>query len=79
MTRHVLGDVTGADNGGVVAKVNVFEESSNVAGDAPGWWRWYQWPNWWSHLNGVGRINWKIRIEPGKSAELKYTWHYFWR
>ena len=27
VTRHVLGNVTGADNGGVVAKVNVFEEA----------------------------------------------------
>jgi len=27
----------------------------------------------------VGRVTWKIRIEPGKSADLGYTWHYFWR
>ena len=79
VTRHVLGNVTGADNGGVVAKVNVFEDGGNMVGDSPAWWRWYQWPNWWSHVNGVGRINWKIRIEPGKSTALKYTWHYFWR
>jgi hypothetical protein len=79
VTRHVLGNVTGAGNGGVVTKVNVFEDGSYMAGDSPRWWRWYQWPNWWPHFNGVGRINWKIRIEPGKSADLGYTWHYFWR
>jgi hypothetical protein len=79
VTRHVLGNVTAAGNGGVATKVNVFEDGSYMAGDSPRWWRWYQWPNWWPHFNGVGRINWKIRIEPGKSAELGYTWHYFWR
>ena len=66
VTRHVLGNVTAAANGGVVTKVNVFEDGSYMAGDSPRWWRWYQWPNWWPHFNGVGRINWKIRIEPGK-------------
>jgi hypothetical protein len=30
-------------------------------------------------LNGVGRINWKLRIESGKSVDLGYKWHYFWR
>ena len=50
-----------------------------AAGDRPSWWRWYSWPNWWAHFNGVGRVTWKIRIEPGKSADLGYTWHYFWR
>ena len=37
------------------------------------------WPNWWPHFNGVGRIEWKIRLEPGKTVDLGYTWHYFWR
>ena len=79
VTRHVLGNVTAAGSGGVVTKVNVFEDGSYMSGDSPRWWRWYQWPNWWAHFNGVGRISWKIRIEPGKSADLGYTWHYFWR
>jgi len=80
VTRHVLGNVTAADNNGVVTRVNVFEDGSYMAADdRPQWWRWYSWPSWWPHFNGVGRINWKIRIEPGKSVELGYTWHYFWR
>jgi hypothetical protein len=79
MTRHVLGNVTGADTGGVVVKGNALEESGGLAAGPPVWWRWYGWPDWWAHLNGVGRITWKIRIEPGKSADLGYTWHYFWR
>jgi hypothetical protein len=75
----VLGNVTAADNGGIVAKVNVLEDGSSMGGESPRWWRWYNWPNWWPHFNGVGRITWKVRIEPGRSADLGYTWHYFWR
>ena len=80
VTRHVLGNVTAADHGGVITSVNVFEDGSYSAGsDRPRWWRWYSWPNWWSHFNGVGRIAWTVTLEPGKSADLGYTWHYFWR
>ena len=67
VTRRVLGNVTAADNGGVVTQVNTVEDSA-LAGDLPAWWRWYSWPTWWGHFNGVGRITWKVRIEPGKSA-----------
>jgi hypothetical protein len=80
VTRHVLGNVNNADSEGVVTRVNVFEDGSYLgAGGYPPWWRWYSWPQWWSHFNGVGRINWKVRLEPGKSADLNYAWHYFWR
>jgi hypothetical protein len=79
VTRHVLGNVATAADGGVVSKVNVLEDGSSMGGESPRWWRWYNWPNWWTHFNGVGRIAWKVRIEPGASVELGYTWHYFWR
>lgn len=80
VTRHVLGNVTRADNGGVITRVNVFEDGTYMAaGDYPQWWRWYSWPQWWSHFNGVGRITWKVSIAPGASADLGYSWHYFWR
>jgi len=45
----------------------------------PYWWGWYNWPYWWRHFNGVGRVTWKLTLEPTKSVELGYTWHYFWR
>ncbi len=80
VTRHVLGNVNSADNEGGITRVNVFEDGSYLgAGAYPLWWRWYSWPQWWSHFNGASRINWKIRIEAGKGADLTYTWHYFWR
>jgi hypothetical protein len=80
VTRYVLGNVTSATNNGAVNKINVLENDSFLTLDAyPVWWRSYSWPQWWSHLNGIGRINWKLNLEAGKSIELKYDWNYFWR
>jgi hypothetical protein len=45
----------------------------------PQWWSSYSWPLWWHHLNSVSRIRWTEEIAPGKSLELSYKWHYFWR
>jgi hypothetical protein len=30
------------------------------------------------HLNGIGRTTWKVKIEPRKSIDLGYQWHYYW-
>jgi len=27
----------------------------------------------------VGRIQWKLTLEAGKTVDLAYAWHYFWR
>ena len=56
VTREVLGTATSASSNGRVEKLNALAEY-------PVWWRYYSWPNWWSHFNGVGRVTWKIRIE----------------
>jgi hypothetical protein len=45
VTRHVLGNVIAADNGGVVVKVNVLEDGGSIAAGPPIWWRWYSWPD----------------------------------
>lgn len=82
IVRHVLGNITEASNDGKIAMVNVFEDSTYTpAGDGqyPRWWGWWSWPHWWGRLNGVGRINWAITLDSGKSIELKYAWNYFWR
>jgi len=61
-------------------KINSFEDGRYMAaGNSPSWWGWYSWPSWWHQLNGVGRITWKIDLAAGKSVDLGYTWHYFWR
>ncbi len=80
VTRNVLGHIDTADNNGQITKVNVLEDGRYMpAGDYPQWWGWYSWPWWWHHLNGVGRIRWDVRLEPGKKIDLVYTWHYFWQ
>ena len=82
VVRNVLGSVTEAGQDGKFEAVNVLEDSSYMADSSsnqPSWWGWWNWPNWWSHFNGVNRITWKQKVEPGKSVDLKYAWHYFWR
>jgi len=80
ITRHVLGNVQTADHAGAIVKINSFEDGRYMAaGNSPSWWGWYSWPSWWHQLNGVGRITWKIDLAAGKSVDLVYTWHYFWR
>lgn len=79
VTRYVLGYTDSAENGGKVSMANAFEDGSFTSPDMlPTWWRWYSWPWWWWHFNGVGRIDWTVKLEPGKSTDLSYKWHYFW-
>lgn len=80
VSSTVPGNVGSADNGGKVEKLNVMGDSRFPGiGSAPFWWNSYGWPNWWNQLNGVGRVTWKLNLEPGKSVNLGYTWNYFWR
>jgi hypothetical protein len=80
VTRYVLGAADSADEKGKVEQINVFENSDYfTAGDYPSWWNWYGWPSWWNYFNGIGRITWKLTIEPNQSKELGYQWHYVWR
>ena len=80
VTRHVLGNATGADHDGKVEMQNVFEDDSlGPARGYPDWWGWYSWPPWWTHFNGIAKITWKLDLPPGKSVDLKYSWNYYWR
>ncbi|MEW6207468.1 MAG: hypothetical protein AB1631_03820 [Acidobacteriota bacterium] len=80
VTRHALGHIDTADNNGQITKINILEDGSyQAAGDYPSWWGWYNWPWWWHHLNGVGRIRWDVKVQPGGKIDLSYTWHYFWQ
>jgi len=79
--RYVLGTADSADHNGVVEMVNTFEDRNFISGGnyAPSWWGWYNWPDWWYHFNGVGRIKWSLHLDPGQTIDLNYAWHYFWR
>ena len=82
IVRHALGHIDDADRDGKVEMNNVFESTDYLPMgdyDYPYWWNWYTWPSWWHHVNGVGRITWKLKLEPGKPEEVNYAWHYYWR
>lgn len=80
INRYVLGNVGEADHDGKAEMVNVLEDDSFVPISTdrhPQWWNGYNWPAWWQHFNGVGRIAWSIKLKPGESVDLKYAWHYY--
>ena len=80
VTRYVLGNVDECDKDGKTEMTNILEDPAFMSGsDWPRWWQWHGWPHWWYRFNGMGRVEWKVRLEPGKSIDLNYTWHYFWR
>ncbi len=82
VTRYVLGNLGEASHDGKASMVNIFEDGQYSPGSAaPRWWGWYSWPYWWGHFNGVGKIQWKLKLQPGadKAVELKYKWNYYWR
>ena len=57
--------------------INWYEDGGGAVEGRPHWWNWYNWPYWWTRLNGVGKFTWKLKLDPGKSTDLGYTWHYF--
>lgn len=80
VTRYVLGTADSVEPNATIEKVNMFEDGDFVGtGDYPYWWGWYGWPYWWNHVNGIGRITWKVKLEPNQSLNLNYAWHYFWQ
>jgi len=78
VTRHILGILDGAGQDGAVEQISWAEGGWANADGLPLWWSWFNWGAWWYEFNGIGRITWKVKIEPGKSVDLDYTWHYLW-
>jgi hypothetical protein len=77
--RSILGHIDSATHKGLIEHLGRHEGEWMTSDSSPFWWRWYNWPYWWYHFNAVGRVTWKYELEPGKSVELQYKWHYFWR
>lgn len=75
--RSILGKVSTADHNGAMEMVNVFEDAHEAL--YPDWWSWYNWPQWWGHFNGVGKVTWKLALQPKQSVDLGYKWSYYWR
>ena len=78
VTRHILGILDGAGQDGRIEQVSWAEGGWANADGLPHWWSWCNWGAWWYEFNGIGRITWMVTLEPGKSIDLEYTWHYFW-
>ncbi|MBN1420240.1 MAG: hypothetical protein JXP34_15780 [Planctomycetes bacterium] len=78
VTRSVLGSGDSADRDGAIRHLLVFDEDGTAWDSLPPWWSWYSWPAGWHHLNGLSRITWKLTLEPGKTVNLGYAWHYYW-
>lgn len=79
VVRYVLGEADSASQNGSMNKINMFEEGEVALSGGQPWWGWHSWPYWWNHVNGIGRITWKLKVEPRKPIDFEYTWHYFWR
>jgi len=77
--RSVLGNIDSADHEGSIEHLGGHEGGWMDPNSLPFWWSWYNWPYWWYHFNAVGRVTWECKLEPGRSIELEYNWHYFWR
>jgi len=77
--RSILGQIDSASYEGSIEHLGRHEGGWMEPASRPFWWGWYNWPYWWYHFNAVGRVSWECELEPGKSIELEYQWHYFWR
>ena len=77
--RSILGHIDSAGHKGSIEHLGRHEGGWMDPNSRPFWWGWYNWPYWWYHFNAVGHVNWECEIKPGKSIELEYKWHYFWR
>jgi hypothetical protein len=77
--RSILGQIDSASHEGSIEHLGRHEGGWMDPNSLPFWWGWYNWPYWWYHFNAVGRVSWECELEPGKTIELEYNWHYFWR
>jgi hypothetical protein len=78
VNRYVLGTADNASAAGKLTRLNVFDNAEAGVTSEP-WWHWYSWPSWWHHFNGTAKITWNLDIAPGKTEDLEYRWHYYWR
>jgi hypothetical protein len=77
--RSVLGHIDETDEDGKIHHLDRMEGGWMITDGTPFWWNWHNWPYWWYYYNSVGQVTWKLELEPGKSKELTYNYHYFWR
>jgi hypothetical protein len=74
--RELIGVADNVDLDGKTVRQGLTEHSG---GPASIWWQWYSWPSWWTHLNTRSDVIWNFTLGAGKSQQLGYDWHYYWR
>jgi len=80
VSRHLLGSAASPSHEGKVVSLDLFDQApERNPWEMPHWWSWYSWPNWWHHLNGMTRLDWKVKLEPGKTVQLNHAWSYHWQ
>ena len=79
VSRYLLGVIDSVSGDGHSTNGNVFDSGLmlEAIGSAT-WWMRFSWPWWWASLNGLGRASWEVTLEPGRTVDLEYAWHYFW-
>jgi hypothetical protein len=78
ITRYVLGNPESASHSGKAEKINSFDDADSGTAFPSGW-NYYGLPNWWTELNGVGRVTWNLKLDAGQSTDLDYKWYYYWQ
>lgn len=78
VVRMTMGKIDSASNDGEIEQIDIHESGDFQSGNLPVWWNWYSWPWWWYHHNSLGQVEWEFSLEPGKSIDLGYKWHYLW-
>ncbi|MCA8948803.1 MAG: hypothetical protein KDE27_04830, partial [Planctomycetes bacterium] len=78
--RLVFGKLDAVRADGSRRQLNPYADEGPLDLHGPDWRRysWY-WSVWSMVMNGVGEASWTVAIEPGKTAEVGCSWHYFWR
>lgn len=79
VNRYILGSIDSASSLGEIKNINILEDDSFLSLGALSRNYSYNWPSWAYQFNGVGKVSWKTTLESGKSVNLDYKWHYFWR
>ena len=79
VTRYILGVLDSAEQNGKAEQLGGWDNAWAADIELPAWWSWYSWPTWWYEFNGLGRAKWTVTLDPDKSVDLDYKWHYFWR
>ena len=78
VARSILGNIDDANQQGEIEQIGGHGNNWMAENAYPYWWHWYNWPYWWYRFNTIGRVNWKIQLEPDQKLTLQYNWHYFW-